>query len=148
MEPTNRYPSSPERGQEPQHDVGASANPEGHRLGAGRSRRHGPSSHEPEATERWRLSVAGRTGTHRHTTLSRSAMQAYNPLKPGGIMQIYRVSEVAQMLGVHPNKVRKWVREEILRPVKVPGSDYSHFTLDELNRLRQQVGLPLVEDQE
>jgi excisionase family DNA binding protein len=82
------------------------------------------------------------------TTLSGSAMQAYNPLKPGGITQLYRVSEVAQMLGVHPNTVRKWVREEILRPVKVPGSDYSHFTLDELNRLRQQVGLPLVEDQE
>jgi excisionase family DNA binding protein len=64
------------------------------------------------------------------------------PAQERGIMQLYRVSEVAQMLDVHPNTVRKWVREEILRPVKLPGSHYNRFTAEEIDRLRRRMGLP------
>jgi DNA-binding transcriptional MerR regulator len=57
-------------------------------------------------------------------------------------MELYRVREVAQMFDVHPNTIRKWVKRDILRPVKLPGSDYNRFAAEEINRLRRQMGLP------
>jgi excisionase family DNA binding protein len=69
-------------------------------------------------------------------------------LPDGNSVRLYRVGQAARMFGVHPNTIRKWVRTEILRPVKLPGSDYNRFTLEELNRLRQKIGQPLVQDQE
>lgn len=40
-------------------------------------------------------------------------------------MKLYRVSQVAAMFGVHPNTVRKRVKTNIVRPVRLPGSDYN-----------------------
>lgn len=57
-------------------------------------------------------------------------------------MQLYRVGEVAQMFDVHPNTIRKWVEKNILRPVKLPGSQYNRFTAEEIDRLRREMGLP------
>lgn len=57
-------------------------------------------------------------------------------------MELYRVSEVAQMFDVHPNTIRKWVKTNILHPVRLPGSRYNRFTIEEINRLRRQMGLP------
>jgi uncharacterized protein YjcR len=57
-------------------------------------------------------------------------------------MQPYRVSDVAEMLGFHPNTVRKWVRTDVLHPVKLPGSHYNRFTAEEIDRLRSRMGLP------
>jgi DNA-binding transcriptional MerR regulator len=57
-------------------------------------------------------------------------------------MQLYRVGEVAQMFDVHPNTIRKWVKKNILRPVKLPASEYNRFTAEEIDRLRRQMGLP------
>jgi len=57
-------------------------------------------------------------------------------------MELYRVSEVAQMFDVHPNTIRKWVKRDILRSAKLPGSRYNRFTAEEIDRLRRQMGLP------
>jgi excisionase family DNA binding protein len=65
-----------------------------------------------------------------------------------GSARLYRVGQVATMFGVHPNTVRKWVRTGILHSIKLPGSDYNRFTRRELNRLRREMGLPQLQDQE
>ena len=57
-------------------------------------------------------------------------------------MELYRVSEAAKMLDVHPNTIRKWVKARILRPVRLPGSQYSRFTAQEITRLRREMGFP------
>ena len=58
------------------------------------------------------------------------------------MMELYRVSEVAEMLDVHPNTVRKWVKANILQPVKLPGSRYNRFSAEEIDRLHTHVGFP------
>ena len=57
-------------------------------------------------------------------------------------MGLYRLSEVAEMLDVHPNTVRRWVKVGIVRPIKLPGSRYNRFTAQEIDRLRAQMGIP------
>jgi len=68
-------------------------------------------------------------------------------LRGDNSVRLYRVGQVASMFGVHPNTIRKWVRTDILRSVKLPGSEFNRFTRQELNRLRETMGLPLVQDQ-
>jgi len=63
-------------------------------------------------------------------------------------MEPYRVSQVAAMFGVHPDTVRKRVKPNILRPVRLPGSDYNRFTSQEVSRLRREMGPPSVEEPE
>ncbi len=62
-------------------------------------------------------------------------------------MKLYRVGEVAQLFDVHPNTIRKWVKTGILRSIKLPGSHYNRFTVEEINRLRREMELPTVEEQ-
>jgi DNA-binding transcriptional MerR regulator len=69
-------------------------------------------------------------------------------LRGDNSVRLYRVGQVASMFGVHPNTIRKWVRTDILRSVKLPGSEFNRFTRQELNRLRMEMGLPLVQDRE
>jgi excisionase family DNA binding protein len=64
------------------------------------------------------------------------------------VARLYRVSEVAKMFAVHPNTVRRWVREDILRAIKLPESNYNRFAPQELNRLRREMGLPPLDEQE
>jgi len=63
------------------------------------------------------------------------------------VARLYRVGQVAEMFDVHPNTISKWVREDILCTIKLPGSNYKRFTPQELNRLRQEMGLPPMEEQ-
>jgi DNA-binding transcriptional MerR regulator len=63
-------------------------------------------------------------------------------------MKLYRVGEVAQMFDVHPNTIRKWVKTGILRSIKLPSSGYNRFTGEEINRLRREMELPPLEEQE
>jgi excisionase family DNA binding protein len=67
---------------------------------------------------------------------------------PGDVARLYRVGEVAKMFGVHPNTVRRWVREDILQAIKLPESNYNRFAPQELNRLRREMGLPPLDEQE
>ena len=50
------------------------------------------------------------------------------------------------MFDVHPNTIRKWVKTGILRSVKLPGSRYNRFTVEEINRLRREMSLPTLEE--
>jgi len=63
-------------------------------------------------------------------------------------MALYRVGEVAKMFDVHANTIRKWVKTNILHPIKLPGSRYNRFTVEEVNRLRREMQLPPVEEKE
>jgi excisionase family DNA binding protein len=65
----------------------------------------------------------------------------------GKIMKLYRVGEVAEMFDVHPNTIRKWVKTGILNSIKLPGSRYNRFTVDEINRLRREMKLPTLEQE-
>lgn len=65
----------------------------------------------------------------------------------GKIMKLYRVGEVAEMFDVHPNTIRKWVKTGILNSIKLPGSRYNRFTVDEINRLRREMNLPTLEQE-
>jgi DNA-binding transcriptional MerR regulator len=69
-------------------------------------------------------------------------------LPTDGVVQLYRVGHAAKMFGVHPNTVRKWARTGVLSPVRLPGSNYNRFTSQEINRLRWEMGLPPIEEQE
>lgn len=85
---------------------------------------------------------------NRFTAEEIDRLRARMGLQGDNSVRLYRVGQVASMFGVHPNTIRKWVRTDILRSVKLPGSEFNRFTRQELNRLRKTMGLPLVQDQE
>ena len=51
------------------------------------------------------------------------------------------------MFDVHPNTIRKWVKTGILNSIKLPGSGYNRFTVEEINRLRREMRLPTLEEE-
>ena len=89
-------------------------------------------------------------GSHynRFTAEEISRLRARMGLPGDSSVRLYRVGQVATMFSVHPNTIRKWVRTGILRSIKLPGSDYNRFTHQELDRLRREMGLPRLQDQE
>ena len=48
---------------------------------------------------------------------------------------LYSVSEAAQILGVHPNTLRKWDNEGIANALRLPGGNHRRFTQAEIERL-------------
>ena len=84
---------------------------------------------------------------NRFTTQEIDRLRAQMGIPVNEMEPLYRVGQVAEMFDVHPNTVRKWVRENILSAIKLPGSNYSRFTGRELNRLRQEMGLPTLEEE-
>jgi excisionase family DNA binding protein len=83
---------------------------------------------------------------NRFTTEEIDRLRAQMGLPDGDAVCLYRVGQVAEMFDVHPNTIRKWVREDILGAIKLPGSNYNRFTPQELNRLRQDMGLPPLDE--
>jgi DNA-binding transcriptional MerR regulator len=63
------------------------------------------------------------------------------------VARLYHVGQVAEMFDVHPNTIRNRAREDILCTIKLPGNNYNRFTPQELNRLRQEIGLPPIQEQ-
>lgn len=49
------------------------------------------------------------------------------------------VRETARRLGVHENTIRNWQERGVLRAVKLPGSGYRRFDLQEVERLRNEM---------
>jgi len=84
---------------------------------------------------------------NRFTTQEVARLRAQMGIPVNEMEPLYRVGQVAEMFDVHPNTVRKWVRENVLSAIKLPGSNYSRFTGRELNRLRQEMGLPTLEEE-
>jgi excisionase family DNA binding protein len=49
------------------------------------------------------------------------------------------VQEAARRLGVHPNTIRNWESQGLLMAIRLPGSGYRRFSVDEVERLREQM---------
>jgi len=48
---------------------------------------------------------------------------------------LYTVTEAANILGIHPNTLRKWHNEGIARALVLPGGNHRRFTQAEIERL-------------
>ncbi|WP_072866234.1 IS607 family transposase, partial [Desulforamulus hydrothermalis] len=46
------------------------------------------------------------------------------------------ISKAAKKLGVHPNSLRNWEKQGLIKPVRLPGGQ-RRYSMDELNRLLQ-----------
>ena len=58
--------------------------------------------------------------------------------------KLLTISEAARRLGVHPNTLRTWADKGLVRHVKLP-SGYRRFSVQEVERLRQEMGLEVFE---
>ncbi len=50
------------------------------------------------------------------------------------------ITKAAEMIGVHPNTLRSWADRGLVQMVKLP-SGYRRFTLEEIERVRREMGL-------
>ncbi|CCO07429.1 IS607 family transposase [Desulforamulus hydrothermalis] len=51
-------------------------------------------------------------------------------------MELLTISKAAKKLGVHPNSLRNWEKQGLIKPVRSPGGQ-RRYSMDELNRLLQ-----------
>jgi excisionase family DNA binding protein len=49
------------------------------------------------------------------------------------------VRETARRLGVHENTVRNWQQRGLIRAVRLPGSGYRRFSVEDVERMRQEM---------
>ncbi len=55
------------------------------------------------------------------------------------VPQQLNVRETARRLGVHENTVRNWAERGILRAVRLPGSGYRRFAVEDVERLAREM---------
>lgn len=53
--------------------------------------------------------------------------------------ELLNVRDTARALGVHENTVRNWEERGILRAVRLPGSGYRRFAVQDVERLRTEM---------
>lgn len=53
--------------------------------------------------------------------------------------KLLSVRETARRLGVHENTVRNWEERGILRAVRLPGSGFRRFDLEQVDRLWKEM---------
>jgi hypothetical protein len=53
--------------------------------------------------------------------------------------ELFNVRDTARALGVHENTVRNWEERGILRAVRLPGSGYRRFSVQDIERLRGEM---------
>ncbi len=58
--------------------------------------------------------------------------------------RLLTISQAAARLGVHQNTLRTWADKGLVAHVKLP-SGYRRFTVAEIERLRQEMGLEAAE---
>jgi len=51
-------------------------------------------------------------------------------------LELLTISKEAKKLGVHPNSLRNWEKQGLIKPVRLPGGQ-RRYSVDELNRLLQ-----------
>ncbi|TDA68033.1 MAG: IS607 family transposase [Clostridia bacterium] len=49
-------------------------------------------------------------------------------------MELLTISKAAKRLGVHPNSLRNWEKQGLIKPVRLPGGQ-RRYSMDDLNRL-------------
>lgn len=52
---------------------------------------------------------------------------------------LLRVTETADVLGVHPNTVRNWIEQGVIKAVYLPGSNYRRLPAKDVEALRTQM---------
>lgn len=52
---------------------------------------------------------------------------------------LLNVRETARALGVHENTIRNWERQGLLRALRLPGSGFRRFALQDVERLRAEM---------
>ena len=55
--------------------------------------------------------------------------------------KLIAITKAAHMIGVHPNTLRAWADKGIVNVVKLP-SGYRRFTVEEIERVRREMGMP------
>lgn len=53
--------------------------------------------------------------------------------------ELLNVRETAQALGVHENTIRNWEARGLLRAIRLPGSGFRRFAIDDVERLRREM---------
>ena len=53
--------------------------------------------------------------------------------------ELLNVRDTARALGVHENTVRNWEERGILRAVRLPGSGYRRFSVQDVERIRAEM---------
>jgi excisionase family DNA binding protein len=53
--------------------------------------------------------------------------------------ELLNVRDTARALGVHENTVRNWEERGIIRAVRLPGSGYRRFAVQDVERLRTEM---------
>jgi hypothetical protein len=53
--------------------------------------------------------------------------------------ELLNVRDTARALGVHENTIRNWEERGILRAVRLPGSGYRRFAVQDVERLRVEM---------
>jgi Helix-turn-helix domain len=53
--------------------------------------------------------------------------------------QLLNVRDTAHALGVHENTVRNWEERGILRAVRLPGSGFRRFAVEDVERLHSEM---------
>ena len=52
-------------------------------------------------------------------------------------MELLTISKAAKKLGVHPNSLRNWEKQGLIKSIRLP-SGQRRYSMDELNRLLQK----------
>ena len=53
--------------------------------------------------------------------------------------ELLNVRDTARALGVHENTVRNWEERGLLRAVRLPGSGYRRFAVQDIERMRAEM---------
>ena len=53
--------------------------------------------------------------------------------------ELLNVRDTARALGVHENTIRNWEERGILRAVRLPGCGYRRFSVQDVERLRNEM---------
>lgn len=70
--------------------------------------------------------------------LDKDDIRRYTPNMPT-TKELLNVRATARMLGIHENTVRNWEERGILRAVRLPGSGYRRFSVQDVERLRAEM---------
>lgn len=53
--------------------------------------------------------------------------------------EFLNVRDTARALGVHENTVRNWQERGLIRALRLPGSGYRRFSVEDVERMRQEM---------
>lgn len=49
----------------------------------------------------------------------------------------YKIKEAAEYLGVHPESLRRWEKQGLIKPMRTPVGAYRIYTKEQLDKFRE-----------